>query len=105
MALEIKVTPTLEDSGNGLPTTKLEIIVDLTSILGLLKKYDLLLKTTLEVKTSSLESGSVEVDRYEYANVYKNIQEESIRVEMIVLGYIVDESDIHGKAQGIFINK
>lgn len=105
MALEIQIVPTLENNGNGMPTTTLDLTVDVTSILDLLKKYDLLLKTTLTVQVAANIFQQAEVNVYEYAQIYKNVKEQFITFRTIVLGDIRDSQSITGHAQGIFVNK
>lgn len=105
MALEIKITPTIQDNGNGMPTTNLEVLVDLRSILKPLKEYDLLLKTVLEVTTPAIESDGTEVNRYEYAQIYRNIQGDTITFSIWVLGEITETQSIKGIAQGVFVSK
>ena len=99
MAVEITLTPTLEDNGNGIPTTKIGVYVDVSSIQEGLKIYDLLLKTTLRVMANP---GNIKV--YEYAKIYKDIKTNTIKFETLVIGMIGIE-DIKCEAIGVFVDK
>lgn len=105
MALEISVKPTISNNGNGMPTTDLNIAVDVTSILDLLKKYDLLLKTKITVYAKNVITQEYETYVYEFAKVYKNVTEALITFTTIVWGYITDTKDIICTAEGVFVNK
>lgn len=101
MSLEINITPTIEDSRNGYPTTRLEVIVDITSIQKQLEQYDLLLQTKLEVKTDNLNQYNI----YEAAQIYRNVHESTIKFDTIVLGYITDIKNIRSGAEAVFLRK
>ena len=98
MALEMIITPTLEDSANGRVTTNLRITVNLNTIKEGLKKYDLLLKTRLEVKTE-------ESNIYECCEIYRNIVKDTINFDLFVLGDLKNTSNIIAKAEAVFVKK
>ncbi|MGL4346265.1 MAG: hypothetical protein ACRCTE_13785 [Cellulosilyticaceae bacterium] len=100
MALEISITPTLSDFGNGVPTTTVVGVVDVTSIAHLLNKYNLIMKVVLAVKNIDGTRST-----YEFTQIYRNIITSTIRFEMMVVGQFTDTSNMSGTALGGLINK
>lgn len=101
MSLEINITPTMEDNGNGCATTYVQVVIDLTSIKKQLKKYDVLIQTHLVVTQPDKQEGEV----YEYAQIYRDVKEDTIQFTTIVLGYITDIKDIKSSAKAVFMKK
>lgn len=98
MAIEVQLIPTMNEMINGLPTTVLEVIIDMRSIQHLLLIYNLLVEITLEV-------GEVLPKKYVYTAIYEEKGQAKMRQEVLVVGNIKDMENIKASAKAVRISK
>ncbi|WP_297637968.1 hypothetical protein [uncultured Clostridium sp.] len=105
MGMQVNIIPNIANNGSGMPTTSVELDVDISGIMDILKKYNLLLKTKMIVNSINVLTGLQEQNIYEFAEIYKNVDTMTIKISAIVWGDINDASAIECEAEGIFINR
>lgn len=105
MAIQINITPSIANNGSGMPTTTLELNVDVSKILEMLKEYNLLLKIRMVVNSINVATQEIEVNIYEFAQIYKDVTNPSIIITTIVWGNVTDINNIDCVAEGVFVNK
>ncbi len=99
--MEIHLIPSEDDCLNGIPTTQIEVTVDITSAVECLINYDLLLRIILYVK----EPHTSLTYTYEYRQLYEGIEGNTIQFQTLVIGNLQDRTLIRGEAKGIWVTK
>lgn len=105
MGLQVNIIPNIANNGSGMPTTTVEINVDVSGIMDMLKKYDLLLKTKMTVNSINILTGLQEENIYEFAQIYKNVATPKIIIVATVWGDITDTSSIECDVEGTLVNR
>lgn len=104
MSVSVTVQPSFL-SGNGQPTTKLEIEVDCKSISEFLDGYDVLLVTNLVIATPLEAQSRIKQESYEFSEIYKEIKNACIRFRVVVYGAITDLDWIQCETRGVLVKK
>lgn len=105
MGVQVNIVPTIANNGSGMPTTSVELDIDISGIGDILKKYDLLLKTRMTVNSINVLTGIQEKNIYEFAQIYKNVITPTIKILATVWGNVINTNDIECEVEGIFINR
>ena len=105
MAVQITMVPVWADGDETIPTTKLCIQIDLSTVQKQLERYDLLVEAEVVVNTFDPVTNQMNLSSYPYATIVDNSEQKELKYLLTVSGSVTSEEQILVSSKGYWMRK